>query len=165
MPFRYRLQKFLEIRIRKKEEQLQEVLKAQNELDRIELLIIKNNKDIQDTRVNMRKSDPMMYDGFDKFLKHLYEIGEKLELEKQEAIKKLEEEKEKLREREKEVNVLEKHKENKREEYLQEQKVLELKQLNEIGAQKHFAKTREKQEEEMLEELREQNDYRKHKLS
>ncbi len=162
MPFRYRLQKFLEIRIRKKEEQLQEVIKAQSEVDRIELLIIKNNKDIQDTRVNMRKSDPMMYEGFDKFLKHLYEIGEQLELEKQEAIKKLEEEKEKLREREKEVNVLEKHKEHKREEYLQEQKALELKQLNEIGAQKHFAKTREKQEEEMLNELREQNDYRKH---
>ncbi len=162
MPFRYRLQKFLEIRIRKKEEQLQEVIKAQSEVDRIELLIIKNNKDIQDTRVNMRKSDPMMYEGFDNFLKHLYEIGEQLELEKQEAIKKLEEEKEKLREREKEVNVLEKHKEHKREEYLQEQKALELKQLNEIGAQKHFAKTREKQEEEMLDELREQNDYRKH---
>ena len=162
MPFRYRLQKFLEIRIRKKEEQLQEVIKAQSEVDRIELLIIKNNKDIQDTRLNMRKSDPMMYEGFDKFLKHLYEIGEQLELEKQEAIKKLEEEKEKLREREKEVNVLEKHKEHKREEYLQEQKALELKQLNEIGAQKHFAKTREKQEEEMLNELREQNDYRKH---
>ena len=162
MPFRYRLQKFLEIRIRKKEEQLQEVIKAQSEVDRIELSIIKNNKDIQDTRVNMRKSDPMMYESFDNFLKHLYEIGEQLELEKQEAIKKLEEEKEKLREREKEVNVLEKHKEHKREEYLQEQKALELKQLNEIGAQKHFAKTREKQEEEMLNELREQNDYRKH---
>ena len=162
MPFRYRLQKFLEIRIRKKEEQLQEVIKAQSEVDRIELSIIKNNKDIQDTRVNMRKSDPMMYEGFGNFLKHLYEIGEQLELEKQEAIKKLEEEKEKLREREKEVNVLEKHKEHKREEYLQEQKALELKQLNEIGAQKHFAKTREKQEEEMLDELREQNDYRKH---
>ena len=71
MPFRYRLQKFLEIRIRKKEEQLQEVIKAQAEVDRIELLIIKNNREIQDTRVNMRKSDPMMYDGFDKFLKHL----------------------------------------------------------------------------------------------
>ena len=94
MPFRYRLQKFLEIRIKKKEEQLQEVIKAQAEVDRIELLIIKNNKDIQNTRVNIRKSDPMMYDSFDKFLKHLYEIGEKLELEKQEAQKKLEEEKE-----------------------------------------------------------------------
>ena len=154
MPFRYRLQKFLEIRIKKKEEQLQEVIKAQSEVDRIELLIIKNNKDIQDTRINMRKSDPMMYDGFDKFLKHLYEIGESLEEQRREALRKLEEEKEKLREREKEVNVLEKHKEHKREEYLQEQKALELKQLNEIGAQKHFAKTREKQEEELLEQLK-----------
>ena len=163
MPFRYRLQKFLEIRIRKKEEQLQEVIKAQAEVDRIELLIIKNNKDIQDTRVNMRKSDPMMYDGFDKFLKHLYEVGEKLEQERQEALKALEVEKEKLREREKEVNVLEKHKEHKREEYLQEQKALELKQLNEIGAQKHFAKTREAKEEEEIEALlQEKNDYRKH---
>ena len=154
MPFRYRLQKFLEIIIKKKEEQLQEVIKAQSEVDRIELLIIKNNKDIQDTRINMRKSDPMMYDGFDKFLKHLYEIGESLEEQRREALKKLEEEKEKLREREKEVNVLEKHKEHKREEYLQEQKALELKQLNEIGAQKHFAKTREKQEEELAEQLK-----------
>ncbi len=163
MPFRYRLQKFLEIRIRKKEEQLQEVIKAQAEVDRIELLIIKNNKDIQDTRVNMRKSDPMMYDGFDKFLKHLYEVGERLEQERQEALKALEVEKEKLREREKEVNVLEKHKEHKREEYLQEQKALELKQLNEIGAQKHFAKTREAKEEEEIEALlQEKNDYRKH---
>lgn len=163
MPFRYRLQKFLEIRIRKKEEQLQEVIKAQAEVDRIELLIIKNNKDIQDTRVNMRKSDPMMYDSFDKFLKHLYEVGEKLEEQRLEAIKALEVEKEKLREREKEVNVLEKHKEHKREEYLQEQKALELKQLNEIGAQKHFAKTREAKEEEEIEALlQEKNDYRKH---
>lgn len=164
MPFRYRLQKFLEIRIRKKEEQLQEVIKAQAEVDRIELLIIKNNREIQDTRVNMRKSDPMMYDGFDKFLKHLYQKGEKLEEERQEALKALEIKKEKLREREKEVNVLEKHKEHKREEYLQEQKALELKQLNEIGAQKHFAKTREAKEEEALEELiQEKNDYRKHR--
>ena len=162
MAFRYRLQKFLEIRIRKKEEQLQEVIKAQAEVDRIELLIIKNNKDIQDTRVNMRKSDPMMYDGFDKFLKHLYEVGEKLEQERQEALKALEVEKEKLREREKEVNVLEKHKEHKREEYLQEQKAIELKQLNEIGAQKYFAKNREAKEEEELEALmQEKNDYRK----
>ena len=153
MPFRYRLQKFLEIRIKKKEEQLQEVIKAQSEVDRIELLIIKNNKDIQDTRINMRKSDPMMYDGFDKFLKHLYEIGESLEEQRREALRKLEEEKEKLREREKEVNVLEKHKEHKREEYLQEQKALELKQLNEIGAQKHFAKSREAKELQELEEM------------
>ena len=82
MPFNYRLQKFLEIRIRKKEEQLAVVQECQKEVMRIEGLINENNKNIQDTRINMRKSDPRMYDGFDKFLKHLYEEGEKLEQKK-----------------------------------------------------------------------------------
>ena len=86
MPFNYRLQKFLEIRIRKKEEQLTVVQKCQEEVFRIEKLINENNKNIQDTRINMRKSDPRMYDGFDKFLKHLYEEGEKLEAQRQEAL-------------------------------------------------------------------------------
>lgn len=153
MPFRYRLQKILEIRIRKKEEQLQEVIKAQAEVDRIDLLIIKNNENIQQTRVNRRQSNPMMYEGFDKFLKHLYENGEKLEEEKKEALRLLDIEKEKLKEREKEVNVLEKHKEHKKEEYIQEEKKAELKQLNEIGSQKHFMKTRETKEEQELEEM------------
>ena len=39
MPFRYRLQKVIEFRIRKKEEQLQIVIKAQAEVARIEGLI------------------------------------------------------------------------------------------------------------------------------
>jgi len=156
MPFRYRLQKFLEIRIRKKEEQLQEVIKAQAEVDRIELLIIKNKEEIVQTRINMRQSNPMMYDGFDKFLKHLYVKGEQLEEEKVKALEALEEEKRKLVECEKEVNVLEKHKEHKKEEWQQEQKAIELKQLNEIGAQKHYAKSREAKIEQEEQEILEQ---------
>ncbi len=97
MAFSYRLQKFLEIRIKKKEEQLQEVIKAQNEVNRIELLIIKNNENILATRENMRRSDPMMYEGFDKFLKHLYEEGERLQEELNKAIEALNYEKEQLR--------------------------------------------------------------------
>jgi len=153
MPFNYRLQKFLEIRIRKKEEQLLVVQKCQEELFRVENLIDENNKNIRDTRMNMRKSDPRMYEGFDKFLKHLYEIGEKLEEERQKALQALRREEEILREREREVDVLEKHKEHKREEYLYEEKMRELKTLNEIGSQKHFMRTREKSEEEELEEI------------
>lgn len=154
MPFRYRLQKFLEIRIRKKEEQLQLVIKAQNEVSRVEQLIEQNNQEISQTRVNMRKSDPRMYEGFDKFLKHLYEKGEKLEVEKEQALKKLEEEKELLRQREMEVNVLEKHKEKQKDEYKKEEDARELKVLNEIASQKHFAKGLEKrEEEEELEDL------------
>ena len=59
-----------------------------------------------------------MYDGFDKFLKHLYEEGEKLEVQRQNALNILHKEEETLRQREKEVNVLEKHKEHKKEEFL-----------------------------------------------
>jgi len=153
MPFKYRLQKFLEIRIKKKEEQMQVVIKAQQEVARIERLIELNNQEIVQTRVNMRKSDPQMYEGFDKFLKHLYLKGEQLEIEKEEAIRILNEEIERLKEREKEVNVLEKHKENKKEEYRKEQEAIELKTLNEIGSQKHFTKSKERREEEELEEL------------
>ncbi len=153
MPFNYRLQKFLEIRIRKKDEQLEVVQKCQKEVMRIEGLIAQNNKNIQDTRINMRKSDPRMYDGFDKFLKHLYEEGEKLELQRQEAIKVLRREEEILMQREREVDVLEKHKEHKKEEYLYEEKMRELKTLNEIGSQKHFMRKRELEYEQELEEI------------
>ena len=153
MPFNYRLQKFLEIRIRKKEEQLAVVQECQKEVMRIEELINENNKNIQDTRINMRKSDPRMYDGFDKFLKHLYEEGEKLEQKRQEALDILHKEEEILRQREMEVDVLDKHKEHKKEEYLYEEKMRELKTLNEIGSQKHFMKSRENASEEELEEI------------
>ena len=94
-----------------------------------------------------------MYDGFDKFLKHLYEEGEKLEQKRQEALDILHKEEEILRQREMEVDVLDKHKEHKKEEYLYEEKMRELKTLNEIGSQKHFMKSRENASEEELEEI------------
>ena len=153
MPFQYRLQKFLEIRIRKKEEQLEVVQKCQKEVMRIEGLIEAQTQNIKDTRINMRKSDPRMYDGFDKFLKHLYEEGEKLEQQRQEALKVLRREEEILMQREREVDVLEKHKEHKKEEYLYEEKMRELKTLNEIGSQKHFMRKREAEYEQEIEEM------------
>ena len=124
------------------------VIRAQREVQRIERLIEQNNEQIRQTRIEMRKADPMMYDGFDKFLKHLYVKGEELEIERQEALEVLRQEMEILKEREKEVNVLEKHKEHKKEEYIEEQKAIELKTLNEIGSQKHFRVAREKKIEE-----------------
>lgn len=148
MPFRYRLQKFLEIRIKEKEEQIKVVQEAQMAVIEVENRIKENNQNIKDTRLNMRKSDPRMYDGFDKFLKHLYEIGEKLEIEKQEKEKILAHEMDVLREKEQKVSVLEKHKDHKKEEYLYEEKMAEMKILNEIGSQKHFARKQEQRETE-----------------
>ena len=157
MPFRYRLQKILEIRIRKKEEQLQVVIKAQEEVNRIELLIIKNLDEIKRLTQEMRSANPMMYERYDTFIKHLWEEDKKLQLQKQEAIEALNREKEILKIKEQEVNVLEKHKEHQKEDYIKEQKAKELKELNEIGSQKFFIKNREKiEEEEYLEYLENQ---------
>ncbi len=149
MPFRYRLQKVLEFRIRKKEEQLQEVLKAKNEVDRIQGLIDANNREIAGVIQTMRStSDFRMMDAYDKYLKHLYEKGEDLEKLKQEALQKLEIEKQKLVECEKEVKVLEKHKEKMLEAYKEEEKQLENKQLSEIAVQKYYQRNKERKEEE-----------------
>jgi len=155
MPFRYKLQKILEIRIRKKEEQMQVVIKAQQEVNRIEFLIAKNLEQIEILSKQMRESDPMMYEQFDKFIKHLWEEDKKLQIQKQEAIDNLNHEKEILKVKEQEVNVLDKHKEHQKEDYIKEQKAIELKELNEIGSQKHFIKQRENREQEEQKEYSE----------
>lgn len=149
MPFRYRLQKVLDFRIRKKEEQLQEVIKAKNEVDRIQRLIDDNNREIAGVIKTMRiTTDFRMMDSYDKYLKHLYEKGEELENQKKEAERLLEIEKQKLVECEKEVKVLEKHKENALEAYKEEEKKAENKLLSEVAVQKYYQKNKEKKEEE-----------------
>ena len=138
----------------KKEEQELAVVRARQEVTRIENLIDANNQDIQSTRENRKTADFMMYEAYDNYLKHLYEKGEKLEEDKLHAIEKLEEEKQKLMEMEKEVNVLEKHKERLKEIYLAEEKAAELKQLSEIGSQRFFLRQREtKEEQEIIQKL------------
>lgn len=155
MPFVYRLQKILDFRIRKKEEQLLAVQRAQNELAVAVLNIRKNDEEIEETKVNQRKADHLMMETYDKYLHHLWEKGEKLEQIRKNAEEKLHEEIQKLVELEKAVKVLEKHKERSKELYLEEEKALELKNLSEIGVQRHFQHGREKKEDEekILKEL------------
>ena len=149
MPFRYKLQRFLDFRIRKKEEQLQEVIKAKGEVDRIQGLIDANRNEINGVIHTMRVTrDYRMMEAYDKYLKHLYVKEEELFEQKRQAEEQLEIEKEKLVEREKEVKVLEKHKEKAREVYIEEEKQAENKLLSEVAVQKHFEKTRNRKEEE-----------------
>lgn len=149
MPFRYRLQKVLDFRIRKKEEQLQEVIKAKNEVDKAQARIDANNQEIAGVIRTMKTTtDFRMMDSYDKYLKHLYVKAEELEREKQEKLRLLEIEKQKLVECEKEVKVLEKHKEKMLEAYKEEQKQIENKQLSEVAVQKYYQKNKERKEEE-----------------
>lgn len=148
MPFVYRLQRILDFRIRKKEEQLLAVQRAQRELAVAEENIIKNNNEIELTKQNQRKADALMMESYDKYLHYLWEKGKELEEIKQERIRKLQEEIEKLIECEKAVKVLEKHKEKTKEIYIEEEKKAELKTFSELGVQRHFQHTKQKNEEE-----------------
>ena len=114
MPFRYRLQKVLEFRIRKKEEQLLVVQKAQQAVFIAEENIRKNNEEIEATKQNMRMANPMMYEAYDNYLIHLWEKAKELEQIRVEAQRVLDIEKAKLVKLEQGVKVLEKHKENRR---------------------------------------------------
>lgn len=147
MPFVYRLQKILDFRTRKKEEQLLAVQRAQREVTIAEQNIERNNQEIELTKEHQRKADYLMLEAYDKYLHHLWEKGEELEIVKQEKVQKLQEEIQILVELEKAVKVLEKHKEKNKEAYLEEEKKAELKMLSEIAVQRHFQHTRQANEE------------------
>lgn len=153
MPFVYRLQKILDFRIRKKEEQLLITQKAQQAVFIAEENIRKNNEEIQQTVQNKKnEKDFRMMEYYDKYLHHLWDKADALEAERKRLQAILDEEKQKLVKCEQAVKVLEKHKEKQKDAYLEEEKAKELKQFSEIGVQRFFIHSREVEEEE--EELR-----------
>lgn len=152
MPFKYRLQKVLDFRIRKKEAQLLVVQRAQQEVFMAEERIRQNEAEIQQTILNKKTADIKMMEYYDNYLHHLWDKADALEQERQRLQAILDEEKEKLVKCEQEVKVVEKHKEKLKEAYLEEEKVKELKQFSEIGVQRFFIHTRETEEEKALEE-------------
>jgi len=154
MAFRYRLQKILDFRIKKKEAQLLVVQQAQAEVIRIEKLIAQNAAEIVTARQNMRKADFSMLEAYDRYLKSLYDKEKELQQQKEEAEEVLAQEKAKLLELEKGVKVLEKHKERAKEAYIAEENAAELKRLSEVALQKFFQKAQEANAEELEAELK-----------
>ena len=114
MPFVYRLEKILGFRIRKKEEQLIVVQKAQQAVYEAEQRIRDNEAEIQQTIQNKRTADFRMMEYYDKYLHHLWDKAEALEAERQRLQAILDDEKAKLVQLEQAVKVLEKHKEKQR---------------------------------------------------
>ena len=152
MPFRYRLQKVLDFRIRKKEAQLLVVQKAQQAVYEAEERIRQNEAEIAQTIQNKKTADFRMMEYYDNYLDHLWDKAEVLEQERQKVQAILDEGKQKRVKCEQEVKVVEKHKEKQRELYIEEEKAAELKQFSEIGVQRFFIQSREAQEEQELEE-------------
>lgn len=152
MPFVYRLQKVLNFRIQKRDEQQEVVKKAEKEVLRIQGEIDQNYNNISVLRTSMRTAQAQMYGTYDNYIKHLYKVIEQLEQQKLAAMQILEEERAKLAEMEKGIKALEKHKEIKQEEYLEEEKQAEMRMLDEIAGQKHFSKMLERRQEELEDE-------------
>ena len=150
MPFVYRLQKVLDFRIRKKEEQLMVLQKAQQALYEAEADIQRNNAEIEATKQNQRHADFRMMEAYDNYLHHLWEKAEQLELVRQEKEEIVQQEMQKLVELEQAVKVLEKHKEKSRDAYIAEEKAAELKNMSELGVQRYFQQSRETREEQEL---------------
>lgn len=159
MPFVYNLQKVLNFRITKRDEQIEVVKRAEQKVAQIQAQIDEKKQEIYSVQENMRHAQHIMMEAYDRYIKHLHELIAKLEEDKQKAIKILEQERETLKEYEQGVKVLEKHKEKKKEEYLEEEKRAEMKRLDEVGSIKHFRLTREKEEELELEELLKLREY------
>ena len=147
MPFRYRLQKILEFRIRKKEEQEAVVQKAQQAVHQAEMDIKQNEDEIMQTVQAKKMADYRMMEYYDKYLHHLWDKAEELEKKREEAQKVLDEEMEKLVKCEQELKVLENHKEKKKEQYIAEEKAAELKMFSELGVQRHFIRAKENEQE------------------
>lgn len=159
MPFRYKLQKVLDFRIRKKEEQEAVVSRARQKLREAEQRVEENKQEILQVSTAKRTADYSMMEYYDKYLHHLWDKAETLEQERQVADDELQIEIKKLIECEQNVKVLEKHKEKQKEIYIEEEKKAELKQFSELGVQRHFIRAKEQQEEEeMLEELMRQQE-------
>lgn len=158
MPFRYRLQKVLEFRIRKKEAQLIVVQKAQEAYLAAKAETKKNMDELQSIIAQKTQADPRMMDTYDRYIHHLWEKDVQLRQIEEEKLQIISQEKQKLVECEMEVKVLEKHKEKCREIYKEEEKAIELNQMSEVGIQKFFLRSREeKEEQERLEKLKGQN--------
>jgi len=150
--FKYRLEKVIKYRIQKRDEQLNVVIAAQKEVQRIQAEIDKNKNSVALLRKTIYSAHHTLMENYDTYIKHLDEIIAQLEIKKQEAIDRLNEEKEKLAELEKAVKVLEKHKEKMLVQYKEEEKKAEMKILNEVAGQKHYAKMQEKIKEQLEED-------------
>ena len=124
MPFVYRLQKILDFRIRKKEEQLLVVQKAQQDVFMQEEKIRQNEAEIQQTIENRKHSDFRMMEYYDNYLHHLWDKADVLKQELAQLQEILAQEQQKLVKLEQAVKVVEKHKEKQSDEYLEQQKAI-----------------------------------------
>jgi flagellar export protein FliJ len=136
--FVYRLQKVFELRERKKKEHEQRVADAQKRVREVEVAIEDKKNEIRMVRKNMLSSPHTLMAAHDEFIHHLNGQLEQLYDDLARAKEALEYERQLLIKAQAELEALVKHKDKAREEWLEEEKRMELKMLDEIAGQRYF---------------------------
>ena len=145
--FRYRLQKVFELRERKKKEQEQKVIQAQNRVKEIENQIEEKKNEIRLMRENMLSSHHTLMTVHDAYIHKLNDELDELYIDLDLARQRLAYEKRKLVKAQADLEALVKHKDKVREEWLEEQKRIEMKQLDEVAGQRFFRQKQADREE------------------
>lgn len=136
--FVYRLQKVFELRERKKKEHEQRVVDAQKRVREVETAIEDKKNEIRMVRKSMLSSPHTLMSAHDEFIYHLNDQLEHLYDDLARAKEALEVERQLLIKAQAELEALIKHKDKAREEWLEEQKKMEMKMLDEIAGQRYF---------------------------
>jgi flagellar protein FliJ len=150
--FVYRLQKVYELRERKKKEQERRVQEARARVLQIEQDIQAKKHEIRVLRQNMMTAPHVLLEAHDIFIHNLNEQLDQLQRDLEIAKQQLEYEKQLLIKAQAELEALVKHKEKAYEEYLEEEKAIEMKRLDEVAGQRYFRAQQEQAAEEALEE-------------
>jgi flagellar protein FliJ len=147
--FVYRLQKVFELRERKKKEQEQRVVDAQKAVRKVEQAIEEKHQERRQVKEHMLSVGGQMLEAGDRFLHHLNQQIDVLREDLRQAELKLEMERKLLLKAHADLEALVKHKEKMLEEWLEEEKIKELKMLDEVAGQRYFRL----QQDKLLEEL------------
>ena len=151
--FKYRLQKVFELRERKKKDQEQRGIDAQKRVREAEQAIEDKKAEIVSVRKYMMASPHTMMAAHDDFIHHLNGQLEVLYEKLEQAKMALEHERQLLLKAQAELEALIKHKEKAREEWLEEEKKIEMKQLDEVAGQRYFRAQLEIAEDAALEAM------------
>lgn len=152
--FVYRLQKVYDLRERRKKEQERRVAAAMDRVVQIENGIRAKKTEIRTVRDNMFQAPISLLEAHDIFIKKLNDDLDQLKQDLVFANEQLAYEKQMLLKATMDLEALIKHKEKCYEEFLEEEKIVEMRMLDEVAGQRYFRAQQELIEDELQELLR-----------
>lgn len=145
--FVYRLQKIYELRERRVKEQEQKLIEARRAVQEKQSEIDAKKQEMKLVKENMLQASYLLMGDHDRYLFKSNQDLEQLNRELEQRKQRQREEAELLQQYQADLEALEKHKEKAKEEWQNEQKQKEIKQLDEVATQRFFRQGQINEEE------------------